>query len=543
MPEEKTSLTKYTALFQQPVRYGEYMSYYPPLPLPAEMNEWDNRAKDMGLMPFALMENAAREALAVLASAYGCLEGAKVLLFMGSGNNGGDAAALARHLLDAQAEVLVVHSRPLAKYSGITKQHLTLAKRCGVAFQSAQSWLTAKGAPAFVPHIVVDGLLGTGLGGNVREAELALIQQINLLAAGSFVLALDIPSGLSGSTGEPMPEAVRAKVTVTFEAAKPGLVLPNARPWVGDLHVRPIGIPRVIRSLAPASWQLISSACVRAVPQPRFDWHKGRAGHVLIVGGSEGLMGAPMLAAKAALRSGCGLVTHAAPKGCFEQCGSDWPDIMRLPLPGNEWNHNQLEAVFTKLEQCAALVLGPGIGRSVNTVAFVQRLLQHKNRPAAVVDADALHALTFDASSDNGFACLRSDDVITPHPGEAARLLGTTSAQIQADRFAALHALMEKSPAVCLLKGAGTLVGQKGKVGAISPHANPCLAVAGSGDVLSGCIGALLAQGIEGYDAACAAVQLHAMAGSFMAKTYPLRGNTASQLADALPLVYQYDTV
>ena len=206
---------------------------FAPLPSPAEMSGWDRAAIDLGLPELLLMENASREALHVLSAETGQMPGKRVLLFMGGGNNGGDAACLARHLHDGGAEVLVLHTRPLGAYRGVTGQHVRLARRCGVAFAPAAGWPEKyRNTPWDVyadasvcerggPDIVVDGILGTGFSGSLRPLELGLVARINALAQRAFIFSLDIPSGLSGLTGRPCPVAVRAHATVTFAVALP----------------------------------------------------------------------------------------------------------------------------------------------------------------------------------------------------------------------------------------------------------------------------------------------------------------------------------
>ena len=351
------------------------------------MSGWDRAAIDLGLPELLLMENASREALHVLSAETGQMSGKRVLLFMGGGNNGGDAACLARHLHDGGAEVLVLHTRPLGAYRGVTGQHVRLARRCGVAFAPAAGWPEKyRNTPWDVyadasvcerggPDIVVDGILGTGFSGSLRPLELGLVGRINALAQRAFIFSLDIPSGLSGLTGRPCPVAVRAHATVTFEAAKPGLVLPEAAPYTGRLHIRPIGIPAVVRREHPASYQMITKAIAGAFPEAAPGWHKGTAGAILIVGGSEGLTGAPHLAARAALRAGGGLISVAAPHGLCRDIKADCPDIMTRALgpAGNvRWSPALLDELLPFLRQCGAMALGPGIGREPETAAFVQ---------------------------------------------------------------------------------------------------------------------------------------------------------------------------
>lgn len=507
------------------------------LPTPAEMNRWDQEAEALGLPAFVLMENASREALHVLRTAYHHpLPGKRVLLFMGGGNNGGDAAALARHLLDAGAEPLVVHTRPLDHYATTPAEHIRVAAACGVPFMTADTWLNA---PTRTPDIMVDGLLGTGFTGPLRSMEHQLVQAVNARCADAFVLALDIPSGLSALSGLPRPEAVRAHATVSFEAAKPGLVLPKALPFTGQLHVRPIGIPTRVKVAHPASYRRLTDDWPKALPPVDSMAHKGRAGHVLVVGGSPAYPGAARLAAAGATRTGAGLVTVAAPAPLVEQIRAGDPCLMPHALPTDSWNAaaaENLRPVLTQLaaNSWAALVLGPGLGRDADAMAFIAAVLQQP-RPCAVIDADALYDLDLES--------LQKTDVLTPHPGEAARILGCESRDVQADRPAALERLMTLAPCVWVLKGEGTLIGQHGHPITVIPHHVPLLAVGGSGDVLAGCCAAILAQagaqigaqGLPTLTAACLAATLHCAAGQSLTHNFPRRGNTAMDIADAIP--------
>ena len=500
------------------------------LPTPAEMSVWDKEAAKLGLPGFTLMENASREALHVLEEHAGPLEGKRILLLMGAGNNGGDAACLARHLADAHAEPLVIHSRPLTKAKGETGRHVRLARRCGVRFCPASAFL--RSPERFQPDILVDGLLGTGFSGTLRPLESELVRAANALGLHALVLALDIPSGLSGLFGRPQPEAVRANITVTFEAAKPGLILPEASQYVGQLTVRRIGIPGCVRHLFPASFEKLEPGCLDALPPVSAFSHKGKGGHVLILGGSGRFPGAPRLAAMGALRSGAGLVTLGAPEAFIDIIRGGCPDIMRLPLPGDSWEPSLLPALCPLPPRCTALAVGPGMGRSEKAADFLTKLLELPGRPPAVIDADALINL---ASAD-ALALTTEHDILTPHPGEAAMLLNSTAGDVQGQRFAALEELKKLSPAVWILKGEGTLISSGNSAPtAISPYAEPNLAIGGSGDVLAGCAAALLAQGIPPRDAAKCAVLLHALAGEQLQKRFPCRGNTASDIADAIP--------
>lgn len=524
------------------------------LPTPEEMRAWDRAASvNFGLREELLMENASREALHVLRAELAGLAGAtgpscappppaasfplaglRVLLFMGGGNNGGDAAALARHLHDAGAEALVLHTRPLGEYRGATGYHTRLARRCGVPFRPVGAWPRGLADTRWLtPHVVVDGLLGTGFTGALRQREATLVAAINELSGRAFVLALDIPSGLDALAGRPCPDAVRAHATVTFEAAKPGLVLPEAVSHTGRLHVRPIGIPRAARAQRPASYRMLDDTCLSALPAPTPGMHKGIAGHVLVVGGSEGLTGAPLLAALGALRGGAGLVSVACPGGLAAEVKAATPDVMTLPLGQRRtWDPAALPGLLAFAARCHALVVGPGMGRSPEAAALLAALLALPDRPPAVIDADGLFPLAEGLVS---LDLVRKTDIVTPHPGEMARLAGLATADVQRDRAATARAFAARCAGVLVLKGAGSLVTRRDLPLTIIPLAVPTLAVAGSGDVLSGLAGTLLAQGAPPEAAACLAAYLHAKAGQLLLHDYPARGNTPREIADAIP--------
>ena len=538
----------------------EFCRLLSPLPLPDEMRQWDEEAERFGLSTAMLMENAGRVACDVLLRHCPDVEGAAVWLLMGSGNNGGDAACVARLLADRGARPLLFHARPPDAVSGASALHLSMARANGVrlapleelpvAMTACLGGMTAKernatataAAESGPPRIIVDGLLGTGFSGKLRPEAQAAIERVNALSrriAGCFVLAIDIPSGLDAVSGLPSPVAVRAHATVTLAAAKPGLVLPCARPWAGALHVGDIGIPAAVRTRRPPRHYLLDGRALRGLPGPAPDASKNSFGHVLVLGGAPGLSGAGHLAAAAALRAGAGLVSAAAPGSSLPAIKNDWPEIMTLALGDAgavRWPASLPDPLRELLCRCTALAVGPGMGRGDDAAAFLAALLELPGRPPAVIDADALILLSRNRAL---LSRLTSADILTPHPGEAAALLAADTRQIQAQRPAALARLCGLSPAAVVLKGAGTLAGQSGRPVLISPYAIPALAMGGSGDVLAGCIAALLAQtGAGCRDAlrvAATGVALHALAGRICARDFPLRGVRASELADALP--------
>jgi len=500
-----------------------------PLPTPAEMSAWDRETiHTIGIPGITLMESASREAVNVLLEEYGAVDGAVIHCFAGAGNNGGDALALARHLLDLGAEVTVFHTRPKKGYRGETRTNLRWAQKLGIPLIHLAG-ISLDALPQ--PDIIVDGLLGTGFQGTLRQDFLDLVRAINRLGQRAFVLSVDIPSGLNGLTGRPQPEAVLADATATFQSPKLGLVMPEATPFTGALHVCPIGIPVKVQEDNPVRHHLITGRVMDTLPAPTRDMHKGRAGHVLVVGGSFGLTGAPHLAALAALRSGAGLVTVACPAGLADAVKGGSPDIMTLPLgQGSAWTENMADAVKTELHRFDAMVIGPGLGREPGATAFALELMASCDVPM-VVDADALFAL---AAFPEHLKALHEKTVLTPHPGEMARLLGVDTPEVQADRLGATDRFLAECDATLVLKGAGTLAADQSMT-CVSPFAEPNLSIGGSGDVLSGVIGALLAVGLPPLHAACAGVFWHGLAGHALKHEFPARGNLASEIANMLP--------
>ena len=527
----------------------------PPLPFPQEIRAWDQGAKAFGLPEMLLMENAAKAAFDVIRRHCPDIAGKTIWLIMGSGNNGGDAACLARYLLDAGARPLVLHTKALGQLKGASGQHAKVAKASGVPFRRLRYQRDGWNLPnSSQPHIIIDGLLGTGFRGSLRADVLALVEAVNSLAVGRTVVSLDIPSGLDACTGNPMPTAVRAGLTISFAAAKPGIVLPCAKEWTGTVHVCDIGIPAVIRVKERCSAYLLDAQCLSpltrrsALPENSF---KNTFGHVLVLGGARGYGGAAHLAARAALRTGAGLVTVAAPATAVADIKCGWPEIMTLALEDTEqcWPSSISPRLKSLIESCTSLVVGPGMGRGQDGAEFLHALLALPRRPPIVFDADALALLSYDPKL---FAKVREEDILTPHPGEAGMLLGLTAQAVQADRWAALENLCARSCGVNVLKGAGTMVRQSTSPILICPYDIPQLAVGGSGDVLAGCLGGLLASRGEIVQKCSAdlawgchpslltagvGVALHALAGRSLAQQWPLRGNTSAETADALPQV------
>jgi NAD(P)H-hydrate epimerase len=370
-------------------------------------------------------------------------------------------------------------------------------------------------AQAELRGIVLDALLGTGLTGEVRVPYADAIAAIN--ACGLPVAAVDIPSGLCADTGRVLGAAVQADLTVTFIGLKLGLFTGDAADVVGDLVFNDLHAdPQLVEAASVSARRLTTGNLPRLAPRTPTS-HKGKFGHVLLIGGDRGLGGAILLSAQSALRSGAGMVSVATRS---EHVGAALARIPEAMVLGTS-SANQLMELLQKV---SVLVVGPGLGQA----SWGRSLLSAAaNAPLPQVwDADALNMLAEERVN------LPKDCVITPHPGEAARLLGISAAQVQADRPAAAHALSKKYTTVVVLKGAGSLIASPDGRLALCHQGHPAMATAGLGDVLAGLVGALLAQGMPAFDAACLAVWLHANAGEQQGKNG--RGLAASDLIPAI---------
>lgn len=515
-----------------------------PLPTPEEMRQWDALAISFGMPETMLMENAAQAIRGLIAELDLAKPCRRVWLFMGGGNNGGDAAALARLLAADGIKASLFHTAPLEKLKGAAAWHARLAQASGVPMRPLRD--LSEDAPLLsllgqldiaegAPDLVVDGLLGTGFQGSLRPPLQLLITALNQLAAfcGKPILAIDAPSGLNCETGKPAPATIEATLTITLAAAKPGLVLPEARKWTGALYYRKIGLPN--GPDYPCGEFLIDAATIPARP-PLQNSFKNRYGHVYALAGSRGLEGAARIASLAALRSGCGLLTACGPQNLLPEIRGGNPEIMTLGIgPGYDWPASIPPDILQRLAAANSIIIGPGMGRDESAMTFLRAFLAWEDRPPCVFDADAL---TLFARMPDLLQLVREIDVITPHPGEAGGLLGRCGAEVQADRPGALQKLKEKTRAVIILKGAGTLVGGRNLPTLLCPWDIPQLAIGGAGDALSGCVAANLAQnGKSPLEAAASAVVSHALAGMICARKFPERGALASDVVTAIPEV------
>jgi NAD(P)H-hydrate epimerase len=476
---------------------------------------------EQGVPSLELMERAG-SGLALLAGELA--PSGPVVVVAGKGNNGGDGLVAARLLREAGREVDVLFAGEVDGLTGDARANLE--RLPGSPPQQLEGTLREDAT------LVLDALLGTGAGGEPRGAVAAAIDAIN--ACGAAVLAVDVPSGVDASSGTIAGRAINARATATFHAAKPGLWIEPGKSHAGEVRVIDIGIP----DSAPIEPDigLIRGALLDELPRRQSASTKFTSGQVLVAGGSPGLTGAPCMAALAAQRAGAGYVTATIPASLSLIFESRLLEVMTIALPddGGSLTTDGLDRLLSATERGGALVIGPGIGRSDGALAFVRGAVAQASLPI-VLDADGLSAYSGELAR---LAQERTVPlVITPHEGELGRLLGVSSHEVAAERLRHAREAAREGAAIVVLKGDDTLIVHPAGRVAVSPGATPALATAGTGDVLSGVVGALLASGIEPFTAACAAVRLHALAALRAAQRHGRDGMIASDVIAELSAV------
>jgi NAD(P)H-hydrate epimerase len=443
--------------------------------------------ESLGVSGYTLMKRAGEAALRYLRTRWPMAH--RIVIVCGNGNNGGDGYVLARLARDARWHVHVIALEP--PRAGSDAEH------------ACSDWVATGGsvldADAALPpaEVVVDAIFGTGLARAPEGVARRWIEAIN--SSGRPVLALDVPSGVNSDSGEVPGVAVRADATASFVAHKRGLFTGAARDHCGQVGLDALGVPQSVFAATPPDALLLDAATIRQWLPPRLDnAHKGNFGHVLAIGGDAGMGGAIRLAGEAALRAGAGLVSVATRAAHVTALNAARPELMAAGVEGPQ----ELDAL---LQRASVVAVGPGLGQRAWGHALWHAALG-AGKPQ-VLDADALNLLARDRSA------VRGDAILTPHPGEAARLLDIDTAAIAKDRFAAARAIAQRYSAVTVLKGAGTLIASPGGELAVCPWGNPGMASGGMGDVLTGVIAGLLAQGLSTWQAACGGVALHALAG------------------------------
>ena len=503
-----------------------------------EMKALDKAAyEDYGISGLVLMENAGRQVVDLIRRVTGDVRGRIVTVFTGKGNNGGDGYVAARHLLNMGAEVKVLSLVSTGEITGDAAVNFEIWRKMGQKVYTVNQGDGSNIARLALLNtdLIVDAVYGTGFKGKMPEKAGRIIEVLN--KSGKPIVAVDVPSGLEADTGRVNGPCVRANYTVTFGLPKLGMFLEPGADYTGEITVADISLPGVLIEKAAPHRYLITADYVKDwLPSRPSLAHKGNFGRVLVVAGSRGMTGAASLAGEAAIRSGAGLVTVAAPETLHAIMEGKMTEVMTVPLPDDGNGSLSREAgkkILALLEDMDVLALGPGLSQSPGVITLVRDLLPSLKIPC-VLDADALNAL---AGETHILSKLQAPGVITPHPGEMARLMGVTPKNIQEDRIGNAVKAAADWNVVTLLKGARTVVAAPDGAVYINSTGNPGMATAGSGDVLTGMIASLIAQGMKPALAAAAGAYLHGLAGDQAAADKGMMGLIASDIISALPAV------
>jgi ADP-dependent NAD(P)H-hydrate dehydratase / NAD(P)H-hydrate epimerase len=505
-----------------------------------QMQALDRRTiTESGVPSLTLMERAGAGTADFIRDRFGPLAGKRVTIVCGKGNNGGDGLVVARLLRQHRARVTVLLVAPAADLSRDAKAMYRRWLRVG-GTSATKFFRSPEQTEALLAdsELIVDALLGTGLStpviGPYREA----IRLMN--EAGGPIVSVDMPSGIHADDGALLGCAVRASATVTFGLPKLGLYVGAGIDHAGVIHVVDIGIPAAYVNEIDGRTFLITEDFVKTALPPRTaSSHKGTYGHAGILAGSAGKTGAAALAAKAALRIGAGLVTVGVPASVNDILEAKLLEVMTVPLPDTKartLGRAGFDRILGFIQSRTAVAIGPGLSTNPETVEVVQSLMKHLDRPS-VLDADALNALASRASL---LTECKTPPILTPHPGEMARLeVGATSQSVNADRLGTARRFARERGVFVVLKGARTVVARPDGLLMVCPTGNPGMATAGTGDVLTGMLVGLLAQGVPSWEAACAATYLHGAAGDLAAGRLGFAGMIAGDLIEQIPYAIQ----
>ena len=523
----------------------------------AEMRQIDSETiTRIGIPGIVLMETAGSAIVRSIRRDYPDCQ--RVGILVGKGNNGGDGLVIARQLAHAGREVHIFLVSPADSFAGDAQINLQIAQNLGLPMEDAVTAISQTRCELFV-----DAIFGTGLRRPVVGEIAEWIEKINRLPVP--VIAVDLPSGLDADTGQLLGACVRADKTVTIGLPKRGLLLHPGAEFAGKLEIADIGFPKrvVDAQNIGVNWTTAQDAAFWLPPRPRAS-HKGSYGRVLVVAGSTGMTGAAALASEAALRIGAGLVTLAIPKSLNPILEVKLSEVMTLPLPETEAGSLAESAAASILEFAektkSVMAIGPGLSQHQETVSLVHKLVQAKSAFGRVIDADGLNALAQTITShDAGMAGDRptpyasgtvargpvpralsnTNTVLTPHPGEMARLIGKPIRAIEADRIDTAQQFAQERGVTLLLKGAPTVTACADGSTWINSTGNPGMATAGMGDVLTGIIAGLMAQGLSGETAAVLGSYLHGLAGDIAAESLGMHGLIARDVLNAVPQAFK----
>lgn len=506
-----------------------------------QMQKMDHEAIHLfGIPGMVLMENAGRGAFDMLVRKFSPLENKRVAIICGRGNNGGDGFVMGRCLMEKGIPTTLFLLSLPDKLTGDARANYLLAQKL-VEKTPKSHLIEIPDANGLARHksrlldqdLFVDAIFGTGLNSEVGGIFKEIIDLVN--RSGKPVFSVDIPSGLNADTGAVCGSAIQAAATATFAFAKAGLILHPGNLYTGDLEIINIGIPNFIALAQTPSLFLMEEPEIAGLFKPRsFTSHKGSFGHLLVIGGSPGKTGAAALCANAAMRSGTGLVTLGVAKGVNPTLESLVMEPMTAPLPETQQGclgNSSLAAIQELLKDKQALALGPGLGTDQETRSLVKNLVQNTSIPL-VLDADGLNCLAGDLDI---LKTRQAPTILTPHPGEMARLVQKTTPEIQADRLGTAIGFAQEYQVILVLKGAQTLVACPDGRTFVCPTGNPGMASGGMGDVLTGMIAGFLAQGLTAEDAARAGVFIHGLCGDTLANQTNGFGFLASDMVLAIP--------
>jgi NAD(P)H-hydrate epimerase len=504
----------------------------------ATMQNLDRRTiEDYGIPGLELMERAGAHVARIIKERFGNARENSALILAGKGNNGGDGFVVARLLAEAGWHVTLLLFAEAESLRGDALSNYTRLPS-SVKQRNFQG-LTTTDTRRLLENstVILDALFGTGLTTGLSGVYADAVRLVN--ASGRPVVSVDIPSGVDATTGKTPGEAVQADITVTFGAAKIGQFTYPGAGYVGELIVTDIGIPAELLATAPFV-EIIDREYAASLLQPRLKTaHKGSCGHCLVIAGSTGKSGAATMAANSAMRSGAGLVTLAVPASIHTVAEVKTTEVMTLPLAETAYGSIALEALGKVKELLAGrdtAAVGPGLGGHSETVALVREIISTATLPL-VLDADALNALAGDLTPLKNSASPAL--VLTPHPGEMARLTGARITEVEADRLEAARSFAAANNCYLLLKGAGTVIAAPNGRLAINSSGNSGMASGGMGDVLTGVITALLGQGYEPFAACCLGAFCHGFAGDMAAAEKGEVGLIATDVQEMLPYAFK----
>jgi NAD(P)H-hydrate epimerase len=502
-----------------------------------QMQELDRSTiNDIGIPGAVLMENAGRGAYEKIVEMIPDAAGRPIAVLCGRGNNGGDGFVIARYFHTAGACVTAFLFADPGRVAGDALAKLEAFKEAGgsvMTITDEAQWRDA------APHlqkagIIIDALLGTGLASEVQGVCRSAIESINALS-GAMVVAVDMPSGIDATTGAVLGAAAKAHLTCTFGFAKRGLVLHPGAAYAGRLEIIDIGIPAALAESSDSNEYLIDKALLAgSVPARKPDTHKGTYGHALILAGSPGKTGAAALAAQAAMRTGAGLVTVGLPASLNPILEVKLTEAMTEPLPeeaGGFLGARALPGITELLQGKSVVAIGPGLGDHKETAVLMNWIIKAAPAPI-VIDADGLNLL---ARTIGALGRLKVPAVLTPHPGEMARLTGRTTQQVQADRIGCARELAQKYKVIVVLKGSRTVIAAPDGSIYMNPTGNPGMASGGMGDALTGLITGLIAQGIDPLKASLLAVYVHGLIGDDIARERAPLGILATDIIERIP--------